>query len=127
MPERKSSEHHDNPQRTEQETLAYYRVARFPGEEEAGRYYHATLRLFRDPDVDLSAYRLQLNQIWHVAVIGSTSPPADIAKKVEGILDQGELATLPPDILKVLLARREQVLSPGTNWFERHYRPGRRI
>lgn len=104
----------------------YYRAARFPGREEARRFYHPAQRLIHKTDVDLSTFRLQLDRVWHVAILGPTNPPEEIAKNVEDILSPGEPATLPPDLLKALLARRKQVLSPGTTWFERHYRPGRR-
>lgn len=129
MPEkepREPVEHHQTPN-PEQEAPAYYRAARFPREEEAGRSYHAAQRLIRDPDVDLSAYRLQLNRIWHVAILGPTTPPEEIAKKVEEILSSGKPVTLQPDILEALLVRRKQALSPGTTWLERHYRPGKRL
>lgn len=111
MPER-DREHHHQPQGPEEETPGYYRAARFPGEEEAGRSYHAAQRLIRDPDVELSAYRLQLNYVWHVAILGPPTPAEEIAKKVEEILGQGESVTLPPDILKALVVRRSKCSPP---------------
>jgi len=83
MPEREPVEHHDQSPNPEEETPAYGRADRFQGEKEARRSYFAAQRLIRDPDVDLSAYRFQLNKTWHVAVLGPALPPEEIAQKVE--------------------------------------------
>ena len=127
MPEKEPPRYREQGPSPEEETPPYWRAARFKGEKEAGRSYQACQRLIRHPDVDLSAYRFQLNRIWHVAVLGPDTPPEEIAKKVEELLSSGESTTLPPEILKILLARRKQALSPGTTWAESHWRPGTRL
>lgn len=127
MPEREPPKHHDESPNPEEETSGYWRAARFKGEKDAGRSYQACQHLIREPDVDLSAFRFQLNKVWHVAVLGPTPPPEEIAQEVEELLSPGEPTALPPDILNMLLARRKQALSPGAAWVERHYRPGKRL
>jgi len=104
----------------------YLRAARFPGEQPAGQAYkQAQEAIYSGPRNDLSAYRLILNQVYHLAVLGQT-PPAELQRKLEGILATGEPAELPPDVLKALADRRRQSLQHG-QWVERHFRPGRRL
>lgn len=127
MPEKEPPRHREQGPSPEEETPPYWRAARFKGAKAARRSYRACERLIRGPDVDLSAFRFQLEQIYHVAVLGPTPPPEEIAKKVEELLAPGEPATLPAEILKMLMERRKQAMSPGTIWWEGHYRPGKRL
>jgi hypothetical protein len=110
----------------EQEPSEYLRVARFNAESLAGAAYvgaqEAIYGFFEE--TELSAYRFQLNQAWHVAVYGL--PPADeLRQQVEGILATGEAATLPDRIVRILRDRREEATQTAP-WLERHYQPGRR-
>ena len=91
-----------------------------PGSSEA--YFQAQEALFVT-NFELSAYRFQLDQVWHVAVLGD-SPPAELDQTVQGILARGEPATLPAHILMALNQRRIQARKLGP-WVERHYRPGK--
>lgn len=103
----------------EHEPRSYQRASRFDGEESAGVAYFATENLIRHPECDLSAYRLQLNQVWLVAVIGE-QPSAELAAQIEAALAMGEPVSLPEPIVSFLRKRREQQKQPG-GWVERHY------
>ncbi len=104
----------------------YYRAARFAGEADAGRtYFKAQDLLLHGPTCDLSAYRLQLDQIWHVAVLGQ-QPPRVLDRQIRRVLAAGELVSLPEEVLALLLKRRAQATNLGS-WVEGHHRPGRRL
>lgn len=121
-----SPEHGDRNQGKENEPIPYYQAARFADEKPAGRaYFQAQETLFRNPDCDLSVFRVQLNRISHVVLLGDLPEP-ELEQKLLQILSSGEPASLPLDILKVLQERRVQAIKRGP-WVERHYRPGKRI
>jgi hypothetical protein len=103
----------------------YCRAARFPDEPASGKAYFQAQEAIRETSCDLSTYRFQLHQLWHVAVLGSP-PPHDLAQRIEAILATGNAATLPTDIMDYLKARRAEVTQQGT-WVERHYRKRRRF
>ena len=99
----------------EQEPVPFHRAARFRGERPARRaYFQAQDLIFNTPECDLSAYRLLLEQLWHVAVLGEP-PQGDLEQKLQAILSRGEPVSLPPDILKLLTERRNQATkqAPG--------------
>jgi hypothetical protein len=88
-------------------------------------YRQAEELVYRRRDVDLSAFRFHLEQVYHVAVLGKV-PPAEVAHAVERILAAGEPATLPPEVLTQLVQRRAQ-MSRTAPWIEGHYQPGKRL
>lgn len=68
---RYAPDHSQGGSRKEREPAPYHQAARFPNEQSAGVVYFQTQEaIYEDEACDLSAYRLQLNRIWHVAVIG---------------------------------------------------------
>ena len=105
----------------------YHQAARFPGEDPAGvAYFAAQEAIFAHAgDVDLSAYRFQLDRVSHVAVLGDP-PPTALHDALRAILSSGEPATIPEDVLRLLQARRAQASQVGP-WVEGHYRPGKRL
>src|SRR5947209_8713900 len=110
----------------EREPTPYYRAASFASEPPAAQAYGAIEELlFAGPEVDLSAYRLLLESVSHVIVLG-TPPPLSVERRLETILSAGDPATLAPEVLSILHQRRQQARSQGS-WVERHYRPGKRI
>lgn len=110
----------------EQEPIPYYKASRFNAERLARRaYFQAQETLFKNPDCDLSAYRLLLQQIRHVVVLGEP-PPEDLEQKLQTILSTGEPVDLPPEILKLLAERRAEATKQAP-WVERHYRPGQNL
>jgi hypothetical protein len=100
----------------------YLKVARFLGDKPAGRAYRqAQDLLFAAPDCELSTFRLHLNRVWHVAVLGE--PPAEeLDSRLQKILSRGEPASLPEEILLELQRRRAEATRIGP-WVERHQRP----
>jgi len=105
--------------------MPYLRAARFAEERLAGHAYEQAQRaLYARPDSDVSVYRLQLNQVWHVAALGEP-PPVDLADTLEQILGSGEPVSLPDDVLTLLHQRRAVAIRQGP-WVERHHRPGQR-
>src|SRR5690242_15677519 len=87
----------DHQPRFEREPTPYLRAARFAGEQPAREaYVQARAAIFTGPPNDLSAYRLQLDRVFHVAVVGSR-PPAELDERILAILRAGEPTTLPDD------------------------------
>ena len=116
----------EQPQHREQEPVPYHRTARFADEPSVGLAYGSSQRaIFDGPPHDLSAYRFQLNTVYHVAVLGEP-PPAELDAQLREILAGGEPATLRPEVLAALTERRRQMSRRGF-WSEGHYRSGRRL
>ena len=116
----------EQPRRSEAELVPYHRTARFADEPSACLAYGAAQdAIFEGPPNDLSAYRFQLNTVYHVTVLGAP-PPVDLDQQLAEILSTGEPATLPLEVLAALAERRRQMRRRG-GWTEGHYRPGRRL
>jgi hypothetical protein len=108
-----------------QESTPYCQAAKFSSERAAGRVYFQVQKLIDNPEADLSAYRLQLQGVWHVAVVGD-SPGKELAEELEKVMAAGEPVELTSDALDFLIQRRAEQIKRGP-WVERHYRPGRRF
>ncbi len=101
-------------------------ASRFKNELSAKLFYSQAQELiFRDRKADLSAYRILLDQISHVAVIGA-QPHERLQKRLEKILSHGEPTTLPDEVVNALHQRRIEMKRRG-DWVEGHYRPGIRL
>lgn len=120
-----SPEHPQAEGRAEPEPHPYCQAARFAGERPAGRAYFQAQEAIFQAECDLSAYRLQLNRLWHVAVVGEP-PPEDLDEQLRGILAAGEEVSLPSDVLRLLHERGMRARRRGP-WSEGHYRPGKRL
>jgi hypothetical protein len=81
--------------------------------------------IFADTDRELSAYRLMLNAIYHVAVLGE-QPKPETDEAITRIISQGQPTTLPNEVSAALNARRLEMKQHGS-WVEGHYRPGKRL
>jgi hypothetical protein len=117
-----SPEQPRGPEPHEREPTPYYKAARFSGERPAGQVYDQLQEtIYTAPQCDLSVYRLQLDRIYHVAILGET-PAEDLDRRITRLLARGESTTLPSEVLTALAARRRQAtrLAP---WVERHTRP----
>lgn len=109
---------------TEQEPGAYYRAAYYPREEPAWQAYTQIQNLIlADRQADLSVYRIQLDLLSHVVVLG-TPPPQRLGQRLERVLATGEPAELSTKVLSFLQQRRQKANKMGS-WVERHYRPGK--
>ncbi len=116
----------EQPNNPEREPKPYLKVARFSSELPAEQaYFQAQEALYTGPPNDLSVYRLQFEQISHVAVLGE-EPPEELEQQLTAILAAGEPTTLPQDVLEFLRERREQAKQLGP-WVEGHYRPGKPV
>ena len=81
----------------------YLQIVRFPTEQSAGRaYFQAQDAIFHSPHSDLSVYRLQLHEIYHVTILGDP-PPRRLDRTLRSILIAGQPAELPDDILRELI------------------------
>lgn len=119
------SEHRGGERTPEPESCAYCRAARFAGEEPAGLAYSQAQDAIYKTDCDLSAFRFQLDRLWHVAVLGDL-PPDYLKARIKMILSAGDPTSLSTDILEALQERRVEAMRRGP-WVEGHYRPGRRL
>ncbi|MCC6178993.1 MAG: hypothetical protein IT305_27100 [Chloroflexi bacterium] len=100
----------------------YCIAARYRCEHLAGRVYaRAQSTLFAAEGCDLSAFRLQLDRIWHVVILGEQLTPA-LDRRLRLILSSGTPAQLPNDVVDILLARHAEATRLGL-WVERHHRP----
>jgi hypothetical protein len=110
----------------EQTQPSYSKAARFVGEQPAAKaYFEAQEVIFEDAESELSAYRLMLNAIYHVAVLGE-QPSQETDEAITQILSLGQPATLPKEALAALNVRRVEMKQHGS-WVEGHYRPGRKL
>ena len=126
-PERGGPGGPDQRPQSAREAPPYQRAARFSGERPAGEAYFAVQRVIYDAPqpVDVSSFRLRLNNLWHVAALG-VMPPATVLHAIESILSAGEPAELPAEVWQALHRRRAQATRLGP-WIEAHHRPGRRL
>ena len=104
---------------------AYWRASRYEDEGSAGAAYFRTRDALFGSRHALSTYRFQLDQLWHVAVVGEP-PPDEFHRTLQAILADGEAVALPPQLLVFLNQRRLQANRLGS-WVEGRYRPGRRF
>lgn len=112
----------DHEPRHEEDPVSYQRAARFGEDRLAARVYSRAQDAIHDTPCDLSVYRLLIDRVSHVAVVG-TPPPAELDQELAMILAPGEPANLPAQVLALLSERRRQAGRLGP-WVERHHRPG---
>ncbi len=103
----------------------YTLVAEFPDEVTARRAYARVQALLYHADCDLSAYRVLLDGVPHVVVLGEV-PAERLGEHLRLALIAGSPAELPPPIIAALAARRAQQRRKGS-WVEEHHRPGKRL
>ena len=101
--------------------IPYYQAARFPNKAKTGAtYFPIQQMLFEAQDeCDLSAFRLMLEGVWHVVVLGE-KPPDKLHVRIEAELTKGVLVTIGEDALNFLQDRRAQAILLGP-WVEIHY------
>ena len=110
-------------QREQEPTEPYLRAARYSSDPPALDAYTQAQALLFSANCDLSAYRIRFKDVAHVVVVGAT-PPEQVDTLLVGILQNGEPASLPPDVIMTLNQRRQAARRLGP-WVEGHYRPGR--
>ncbi len=110
----------------EQEKGSFYIASRFKNELAAKlSYQQAQQLIFHDRKADLSVYRFLLEQVSHVAVVG-TPHYERLQGRLEKILSYGEPSTLPDEVVNALHQRRARMKQQG-DWVEGHYRPGKKL
>ena len=124
MPSPEEEHAHPEPQPeqgADQHSELFCLAARFRAERPSRRvYFKAQDIIYRKPDSELSVYRFQLNQIFHVAILGAP-PDQTLEQRLRRLLVAGDAVTLPDDVLTMLVARREHASREGS-WVEHHYR-----
>lgn len=91
----------------------------YPDMATAGKAYEVCRDLVFGLDIDASAYRIQLNGIAHVVVIGEGPLLPAVRKIFERACTRGTAAELPEDIASVLFERRTAGKIPGAFWERR--------
>jgi hypothetical protein len=110
--------------RPEQNEPAYLKAARFPDESSSLIAYSSSQDAIAKIPCSLSTFRLLLEQVWHVAVLGDV-PPDELRSVIEENLASGELVDLPSEIVESLSSRRRAATKIAP-WVEGHHRPRRR-
>jgi hypothetical protein len=113
------------PGRETQPRDPYFRAARYVADGPAFAAYSLAQDLIFSNSCDLSAYRIRYRDVPHVVLLGGMPEP-EIDQKIGQILETGEPADLPQDIMKTLSQRRAQARQIGP-WVEGHYRPGKNM
>lgn len=102
-----------------EEEKPYYQASRYKSERDSRRPYAEAQEAIFSNEYDLSAFRFQLDTVYHVAVLGG-KPTETVVQIIERILSSGESVELLEEVLDALLARREQAQQIGP-WVEGHY------
>jgi hypothetical protein len=79
----------------------YCRAARFPDQPSSESPYLQLQDLVFESDSDLSVFRFQLDNIWHIAVLGD-HPGEDIDRRLEQLVSLGQATELDSDMLDFL-------------------------
>lgn len=95
--------------------LAY----RYPDMHAAGRAYATARDIVFSEDIDASAYRVQINRVPHVVVLGEGPLSPDLRRRFETACEAGEAAELPADVHAALVTRRLEGRIPGAFWERR--------
>ncbi len=91
------------PPQAKEESSLWYRAARYDAEPPSERAYFAAQPTIFEQECDVSAYRLVLEQIYHVAVLGGAPVEAAFQEHIEAILyAEGTPTQLPNDVLTSL-------------------------
>src|SRR5690606_27416441 len=112
-----SPEQGREPPKEESPYPAYSKASRFEDEATSRAAYIQLQEMLLQSNFDLSVYRMQLDRLWHVAVLGDT-PPVEFDQTVQAVLSTGQAAELPTEIILFLNQRRLQARSQGS-WVER--------
>ena len=106
------------------EPRPYIQAARYPTAPRAGVAYSRLETLIAGEEVNLSAYRFQWQDRWHVAAVAEVAPAISVHQGIAAALKDGAPVSLPDGIVRPLLARHRQAMSLGLGWIAGHYGPG---
>lgn len=102
-------------ERDESWVIAY----RYPDMEAAGEAYQRARDIVFGEDIDASAFRVQINRVPHVVVVGDGPLDPDLRGRFEDACRDGEAAVLPAFARELLLSRRAEGRVPGLFWERR--------
>lgn len=106
------------------EPAGWLLVRRYPDESTALAVYDGVYGLLFTEDLDASVFRLSLNGLFHVAMIGEQPLASDDEHAVNAIFaTAGEPAELPAIAIDELRERRRAFKATGAGFFERRTRP----
>lgn len=106
--------------------MAFLLAARFRTPKRAQAIYRQVERaLYQGEASELSAFNIILDGVPHVVILGE-QPTARLQDQLTRLLEAGQAAELPADVVATLRRRREQERGKG-RWVEGHYRPGLRL
>ncbi len=92
---------------------------RYPNMEIAGEAYELCRDLVFGLDIDASAYRMQLNGVVHVVIIGDGELLLPVREMFERSCKRGTATDLPEDVATALHERRREGKIPGSFWERR--------
>jgi hypothetical protein len=110
----------------ELEPQVYYLASRFQTKAEAAVPYYAAQETVRLPDSELSAYRFMRqspetnDKPWYVVVVGLT-PTEATQQRLRRALSLGEMTTIPPEVVEMLIIRHITETATKGPWVESHY------
>lgn len=91
---------------------------RFVDFDEAGKAYERARDLIFGADLNASAYRVQINGVTHVVIVGEDVPYPRLQGALPEICQKGDLTDVPDGIVLALALRRAQFDGPDVK-FER--------
>lgn len=92
---------------------------RYSDMETAGEAWETCRDLVFGLDIDASAYRIQLNTVAHVIIIGDGPLLRPVRDMFERSCAHGKPAELPTDVKSALFERRNKTKIPGAFWQRR--------
>lgn len=97
---------------------------RFPDEQTALAAYETTRDLLLTDDLEASAFRLTLDAVSYVTVLGERLLAAEEANRIDEALRLGDEAELPGPVVAELRRRRGSFKTTGFEFLERRTRNG---
>lgn len=95
--------------------LAY----RYPDMDAAGNAFERARDIVFREDIDASAYRVRINRVPHVVVVGDGPLTPELRRRFEAAFSGGEPVDLGADARAVLVNRRAEGRIPGAFWERR--------
>jgi hypothetical protein len=91
----------------------------YPDMQTAGEAFERARDIVFSEDIDASAYRVQLNGVPHVVVLGEAPLLPELRRRFEVACAGGEPVELPTDARAVLVRRRLEGRIRGAFWERR--------
>ena len=92
---------------------------RYADMDVAGQAFELCRDLVFGLDIDASAYRVKVNDVPHVVIVGDGELLAFVREKFERSCKPGSATDLPVDVAYALTERRKEGKIPGAFWERR--------